>query len=173
MTLTMTFDEPNFEAVEEGQEQGQGQEEEQEEGQQLDLQDVDIDTIIIENVLGSIQVAGIRVYVIQRTTSNNINYSYITDNLDMRIPIGLVIHLPGYNEPYIYFDEVEGPRTFPYFSENMFNQSLNWVDINIGTYDEVINTRELFENAKAEAHNFLNQIIQEAQDQINDVYEAR
>jgi hypothetical protein len=161
-------------------EESEIQESEEEEIQEPDFEEstieaqyLDCDTLIIETVLGSILISGIKVYVIRRNEGNNTSYVYITNDLDMRIPIGVVIHVPGYNEPYIYFDELEGPHTFPHFSKNMFNQSLNWVDINIGSYEEVVFLRELFESTKEEAHRFLNKIIIDAQNQVNDEYDVQ
>jgi hypothetical protein len=119
---------------------------------------------ISETMLGSITISGIQVYIIHRNDGNNTTYTYITINLDQRIPIGLITYIPGYNKPFIYFDQLDGPLVFPHFCKNMYDQSLNWVDINIGDYNEVIFLRDLFENAKIEAHRFLNRIIIEAQD---------
>ena len=89
--------------------------------------------------------------------------------MEHRIPIGIMIYVSGYNQPFIYFDEVEGPYIFPYFCENMFYHCLNWVDINIGPYNEVMFMRDTIENAKDEAHRFLTHIIIEAQDRQYDL----
>ena len=121
---------------------------------------------ITETTLGQIEISGVQVYVIRKEDDNNTILTYITADLEQRIPIGIVIIVPGYNEPFIYFDELEGPRIFPHFNENMFHQCLNWVDINIGTEEEVEFLKDLFQSIINESHRILNEIIIEAQDRV-------
>jgi len=124
--------------------------------------------IITETTLGNIEVGGIEVYVIRQENGNNDEIIYITLDLEDRIPIGVVVRVPGYNDPFIYFDEMEGPRIFQYFDENIFHQSLNWIDINIGTEEEVEYLKDLFQHTINNCHRILNEIIVQAQDRYNE-----
>jgi hypothetical protein len=125
-------------------------------------------TTITETTLGQIEISGVQVYVIRKEDENNTILTYITADLEQRIPIGIVVIVPGYNEPFIYFDEMEGPEIFEHFNENMFHQCLNWVDVNIGTQEEVEFLQDLFANIITQSHRILNEIIIEAQDRSYD-----
>ena len=78
-----------------------------------------------ELTLGAITIMGVELHVISRKENNNIVH-YISLDLEDRIPVGLIVTIPGYNQPFIYFDELEGPQIFPNFGENMYYYSLNW-----------------------------------------------
>ena len=81
-------------------------------------------SIAKETILGSITIVGIQVYIILH--QDTAVYTYITNNLVQRIPIGIIVYVPTYKEPFIYFDEMDGPSVFPYFGKNMYYYSLNW-----------------------------------------------
>ena len=127
-----------------------------------DADTIDDDTLVV-TILGSIIISDVQVYLIHQN-----DYVYITTDPITRIPIGLIVYVSGYNEPFIYFDELEGPRVFPHFCENMFHQCLNWVNTNVGFNDDADYLELLFELAKNEAHRNLNRIIIEAQDRLNE-----
>ena len=96
--------------------------------------------------VGAIEIDGVTVYVMRRSDS----VVYITLDLANQIPIGMVVQVAGYTEPYIYFDELDGPKIFPYFGKNMYYYSVNWIK------------NAVFSKAKSEAHRTLNQLIVEA-----------
>ncbi len=110
--------------------------------------------------LGTIFISGVELHVIARTENNNTTH-YITQDLEDRIPVGLIVNVPGYNQPFIYFDELEGPQIFPHFCENMHYYSLNW-------FKEPNKLRTMFRNMRNESFRILDQMIVGAQQEIND-----
>ena len=97
-------------------------------------------------IVGNLEIDGITVYVIRQNDT-----VYITVELINLIPVGLVVKVPGNTEPYIYFDELEGPNIFPNFGKNMYYYNINWFEIK----DTQIKSR---------AHRNLNKLIIEAYD---------
>jgi hypothetical protein len=109
---------------------------------------------IHESILGQLEIGGIQVYVIRRDD----DIAYITTELDQRIPKGIIVYVPGYTDPFIYFDEMEGPTTFIQFNNDMFDQCLNWFKID--------------NSIRADAHRTLNKIIIEAHDKNDNQFKT-
>jgi len=120
---------------------------------------------ITETILGEVTISGVQVYVISRIENNTMT-NYITLDLDSRIPVGLIISIPGYNQPFIYFDEMYGPDNFPNFGPNIYYYTLNWFELNFGQPQENAFMRNLFQNMKDAAHRILNDLIVRAENEI-------
>jgi len=99
--------------------------------------------LTMDEYVGAIEIDGVTVYVMRRSES----IVYITVDMSQQIPVGIVVQVPEYSEPYIYFDELEGPTIFPYFGKNMYYYNVNW------------NQNAEFLKIKHDAHRTLNQLI--------------
>ena len=123
-----------------------------------------------EYILDTITIAGVEVHIISRDNEDGTLTTYISNDLESCVPIGLVVFIPGFNQPYIYFDELECPAIFPNFGENMYRHSLNWLDPNFGNPQDNAFLRTMIRNTIHNSHRLLNQLIISFQDAANEQF---
>jgi hypothetical protein len=121
-------------------------------------------------ILETISIAGIEVHIISKDNDDGNLITYITNDLDSCVPIGLVVFVPGFNGPRIYFDELECPAIFPNFGENMYRHSLNWLDSNSENPQDNAFLRTVIRNTIDTSHRILNQLIISFQDAANEQF---
>jgi hypothetical protein len=121
-------------------------------------------------IIDTITIAGIEVHIISKDNEDGSLTTYITNDLDSCVPIGLVVFVPGFNGPYIYFDMLECPEIFPNFGENMYRHSLNWLDSNSENPQDNAFLRTVIRNAIDTSHRILNQLIISFQDAANEQF---
>ena len=121
-------------------------------------------------IIDTITIAGIEVHIISKDNDDGSLTTYITNDLDSCVPIGLVVFVPGFNGPRIYFDELECPAIFPNFGENMYRHSLNWLDSNFENPQDNAFLRTVIRNAIVTSHRILNQLIISFQDAANEQF---
>jgi NACalpha-BTF3-like transcription factor len=121
-------------------------------------------------IIDTITIAGIEVHIISKDNDDGSLTTYITNDLDSCVPIGLVVFVPGFNGPKIYFDELECPAIFPNFGENMYRHSLNWLDSNSENPQDNAFLRTVIRNTIDTSHRILNQLIISFQDAANEQF---
>ena len=121
-------------------------------------------------ILDTITISGVEVHIISKDNEDGTLTTYISNDLESCVPIGLVTFIPGFNQPYIYFDELECPAIFPNFGENMYRHSLNWLDSNSENPQDNAFLRTVIRNAIDTSHRILNQLIISFQDAANEQF---
>jgi hypothetical protein len=121
-------------------------------------------------ILDTITISGVEVHIISKDNEDGTLTTYISNDLESCVPIGLVTFIPGFNGPRIYFDELECPAIFPNFGENMYRHSLNWLDSNSENPQDNAFLRTVIRNAIDTSHRILNQLIISFQDAANEQF---
>ena len=121
-------------------------------------------------ILDTITIAGVDVHIISKDNDDGSLTTYISNDLESCVPIGLVVFIPGFNGPRIYFDELECPAIFPNFGENMYRHSLNWLDSNFENPQDNAFLRTVIRNTIDNSHRILNQLIISFQDAANEQF---
>ncbi len=121
-------------------------------------------------ILETISISGVEVHIISKDNEDGSLTTYISNDLESCVPIGLVVFVPGFNGPRIYFDMLECPAIFPNFGENMYRHSLNWLDSNSENPQDNAFIRTVIRNTIDTSHRILNQLIISFQDAANEQF---
>ena len=119
-----------------------------------------------EYIIDTITIGDTEVHVICKENGDGTLSTFITSNLEDGQPVGLVVFVPGFNDYFIYFDEMNGPIILPNFGDNMYYYSLNWNQDNFTQNDPFL--QDIFQNITEIARHTLNQLIDNHQHAVND-----